>query len=308
MSWPMPVDQQQLGAGDGGGGGAAARDVHHLVGEAVHDERRHAYAAQPGRPVRLGEDGEHLPHHAGGADATVEGLLGALPDLLLRLRVVGRPDQPPELGAGADVRLPAGPAAGEQRRHQARVLPADGALAGRRHDAGQRADPARVRDRHRLRDHPAHRHPDDVRRVEAEVVEQPERVVCQVRHRVRHPDLRAGERADQRRPGDPALEDGRASGVAVVVADHVEAGAGERLAQLRVPPVHRPAEAHHQQQRVVLGVTERLVAQLDAPSDRREQLLGDRHLGARGHAASQPVEPERDATPPISHRRGRVRP
>ena len=49
------------------------------------------------------------------------------------------------------------------------------------------------------------------------------------------------------RPGDPR----GAAGVAVVEADHVEAALGEHPAELGVPPGHRAAEAHHQQQRLV---------------------------------------------------------
>jgi hypothetical protein len=35
------VDEQQLGTGNRGRGGPAARDVHHLVGQPVHDQGRH---------------------------------------------------------------------------------------------------------------------------------------------------------------------------------------------------------------------------------------------------------------------------
>src|SRR4051794_13833199 len=37
------LDEQELRAWHGGGGRASSRDVHHLVGEAVHDQRRHPY-------------------------------------------------------------------------------------------------------------------------------------------------------------------------------------------------------------------------------------------------------------------------
>ena len=46
------------------------------------------------------------------------------------------------------------------------------------------------------------------------------------------------------------------------------------LAEVDVPPGHRPAEPHHQQQGLVVGVAEGLVAELDLTPDRREQLLG----------------------------------
>ena len=76
------LDQQQLGAGDRGRGGAAAADVDHLVGRAVHDQGRHAQAAQPRRAVGLLEDGHHVPHRPAGAVAAVEGLPGALGEAL----------------------------------------------------------------------------------------------------------------------------------------------------------------------------------------------------------------------------------
>ena len=168
------------------------------------------------------------------------------------------------------------------------------------------ADPLRVRDRHRLRDHPAHRHPDDVRGRRARG--------GRAARRRRRPGRRGEYGARTRvpanartsvRPADPALEHRGAAGVAVVVADDVEAGAGQALAQLGVPPGHRPAEAHHQQQRVVVGVAEGLVAELDAAPDRREQLLGDGdglRRAADGYVVrrallSQPVGPtKRDTT------------
>ncbi len=87
---------------------------------------------------------------------------------------------------------------------------------------------------------------------------------------------RAEERADQLSPRHPALDPGGPAGVAVVVAHDVEARLGEHRAQLRVPPGHRPAEAHHQHQRVTAGAAEGLVAQLHTGRDRGEQLLGDR--------------------------------
>jgi hypothetical protein len=127
------------------------------------------------------------------------------------------------------------------------MLPADRALAGGRHHAGQRAHPFGVRDRHRLGDHPAHRHAADVRGLEPQVVEEAEGVVGQVGQGVRHAHPAAGRGPEERGSSHPADAAARAAGIAVVEADHVEAATGEHPAQLVVPPGHGPAQPHHQQ-------------------------------------------------------------
>ena len=53
-------------------------------------------------------------------------------------------------------------------------------IAGRRHDRGQRAHPLRKRDRDFLGDHAAHRRADQMRRLDAERVHQPDRVLGHV--------------------------------------------------------------------------------------------------------------------------------
>ena len=89
-----------------------------------------------------------------------------------------------------------------------------------------------------------------------------------------------------------------ATGVAVVVADDVEALGREQHAELVVPPRHRAAEAHDEQERLAAGIAERLVAELDLVADGRDQLVGDDGcLGGvatrGGHASS-----EHDECPP----------
>src|SRR5919204_2028501 len=56
----------------------------------------------------------------------------------------------------------------------------------------------------------------------------------------------------------------RATGVAVVVADHEPAAVGEDPAEPLLPPEHRAADAHHKKDRRVNGIAERLRAKLDA--------------------------------------------
>jgi hypothetical protein len=63
-----------------------------------------------------------------------------------------------------------------------------------------------------------------------------------------------------RRVGD------RASRVALVVADHEPAAVSEQAAEPLLPPQHRCAGTHDQQQRRVRGVAERLHTELDPVS------------------------------------------
>ena len=171
------------------------------------------------RPVRLGGHRHHLAQHAAGRPAAVERLVG-LGQRLRGLRGIERgADQRPDGRAALGVRRPAAATSPDQRGQQAGVLPADGALAGRRHDAGQRAHPLRVLDRHRLHDHAAHRDPDQVRRPRDRGGRAGDGVAGQVAQTVRRPHPAAGVRADQHRPRDPAGHLGRPAGVAVVVAD-----------------------------------------------------------------------------------------
>src|ERR687898_816125 len=58
-------------------------------------------------------------------------------------------------------------------------------------------------------------------------------------------------------------------------------GARELLAERLVPPRHRAAQAHHEEQRLVVGVAEGLVAELDLVADRGAELVGrEGRLGA----------------------------
>ncbi len=189
------------------------------------------------------------------------------------------------------------PAPGHQHRQQPRVLPADGAPAGGRHDRGERPDPLRAVHRERLRDHAAHRDAHDVCGVVAEVVEDRDAVVGHVGEVVRRGCGPADERPRQPGPGHPPGDAAGTTRVAVVEADHVEPLLGQQRAEPRVPPRHRAAEAHDQQHRGVGGLAEGLVAdvQVALPAgDRHEPLVGhgDRGAGAGlvelGHATSLP--------------------
>ena len=97
--------------------------------------------------------------------------------------------------------------------------------------------------------------------LDPEMVEQPEAVVRHVAQQVGRPDRQAGHRAHHVRHGRVDL--GREPSVAVVEADHLEAALGEALAELEVPVDQLHAESHHEQQRGVAGVADRLVDELD---------------------------------------------
>ena len=114
--------------------------------------------------------------------------------------------------------------------------------------------------------------------LDAEVVEQPDGVVGHVAQRVGQLGLTAHEPTDDIAAMTAlAAQLGRATDVAVVEADHVEAALGELLAELRCPPGQRPGEAHDQQQRRIIGVAERVVAELDAGLERGELFFGSLH-------------------------------
>ena len=130
--------------------------------------------------------------------------------------------------------------AGEERHRRRRI--------GGRHDRRDRADPGGVAEGDELHDHAAHRGPDQVRPFDGEVIEDGHGVVGEVLQRV-------GGLARLVRRGS--------TDVAVVVPDHVAPSGGESPAEAVVPAQHRRAGAHHEEHGRVIGVAERLAAELD---------------------------------------------
>ena len=190
-----------------------------LSAEAVHDQRRHRQRAQLRRAVRLGEDRHHLAQRAAGGDAAVVGLGGARAGLLLAGRVARGADEPPGPDARSRCR-PRGPARRPSRfgsrlgccQPTVRLPVVDMMLVSDRTRFG-------CGDRHRLRDHAAHRDAADVRGLQPEVVEQAEGVVGHVGQGVRRPHPTAGERPGPAWPESPGRAPAGAAGVAVVEAD-----------------------------------------------------------------------------------------
>ena len=98
--------------------------------------------------------------------------------------------------------------------------------------------------------------------VDAEVVEEADAVGGHLGQAVgRGALVAADDLAEARHRG--AREDGRAPDVAVVVADDVEAAAGEVGAEVLVPAEHLRAQAHDEQEGGVGGIAEGLEADLD---------------------------------------------
>ena len=193
---------------------------------AVDDDRRRADAAGVAQQAAGAEDGVELAQHAlrvvaagasgsrrGGAAASSVGRkLGplmiamlrtstaslVLPRRVLRGRVERQLDHPPP----------------RQRRQR---------LVRTGHDQRQRRDPVGMAARQHLRDHAAHRRADDVRALDAEVVEQALHVVGHVDERVGHraacgPSRGAHPRV-YRAVGPLTVHLGRQPDVAVVEAD-----------------------------------------------------------------------------------------
>jgi hypothetical protein len=127
-----------------------------------------------------------------------------------------------------------------------------------------------------------------VRTLDAEAVEQPDAVVGHVGERVgRRARVAAQELADRRRPVRRELR--RSPDVAVVVADHAEAGRGELLAEPRAPPEHLCGEAHDEQHGRVGRIPERLVGELDV-ADPHDLLWHAAHRTRRDARADRSAE------------------
>lgn len=110
-------------------------------------------------------------------------------------------------------------------------------------DHRQCDDTRGVSQRQPLRDHAAHRHPHHMRLPDAVAVEDAHGIVRHVIECIRRLARRIF---------------GRQAGVAVVVADHETAFAGEFFAKRLRPPQHRGHGAHDQQHGWIPGVAKRL--------------------------------------------------
>ena len=225
----------------------------------------------------------------------VHGACGELARALLIERARAARAGPPELRQVVDHLLPVGP-----------VGLSDGAegcarLVGHRREigvgaGGARRDQSQRRDATRMVqcDHLGHRAPrrlaHHVRAAHAERVEHADRVRAEVLGRV---PGRAGWIAD------------RLPGVAVVVADDVPRPGRQARAEVVLPPVHRGARPHDEQDRRVGRAAEGLDAEIDAVdlhqsiSRRCRKTIARRHITspklmrtARWPTSAQPCQPK----------------
>ena len=119
--------------------------------------------------------------------------------------------------------------------------------AGR--DQRQRRDSMGMVERHQLGDRAAHGHANEMRLGDPEGIQDADHVVHEVVARVL---------------GRSWFVAHRPSGVPMVVADDEPPSRREALAELVLPPIHRRAGAHDQEDRGVAGVTEAVDADVDA--------------------------------------------
>ena len=268
---PHAVDEHQLGSRDGRRGRAATTDVHHLVGRPWMT--RVGMRSVRSRTVRLGWVRiASICRITPLADTPRSKVSSARRRAGSRRRRGSRGSRSPSTSRRSAARRPRGPACGGAT--------SIGSSDGLCHPTVRRpvvdmmlvidSTRAGARDGHRLDDHAAHRDPGDVRRLRCRGgrAGRGRRRPC--RRGSTAPAPARWEGADQLGARTRCADPRRATGVAVVVADDEEAGPGQSLAEVGVPPGHRAAQAHHQQQRVVVGGAEGLVAELDAGAHRGE--------------------------------------
>ena len=196
MSWPMPGTSTSSAPGMAR---AVARPPDTWTSLSLRPWMTRAGIVQPLQglgAIGLSQHCLHLTDHPGRADAPVVGLGRPLARLLRGDRVRRRADRRPGLHRALDGLLPGALGRAEQHGKQPRVLPPDRAPAGRRHDRHEGEHAIAVLERQCLGDHAAHRDPRDVGLVDAEMVEQPDRVVGHVAQRVGMLVLPARESAD----------------------------------------------------------------------------------------------------------------
>jgi hypothetical protein len=225
-------DLEQGGAGYQLGRAAPARRVDQRVIEAVDDEHGHVHRRQLGAAVAARVDRGELAARTLRVERAVERCARRL----LHVREVEVPLGGPHrvVGRTGDELVAIGWGRGEQHAERLGRRLAVGDIADRGHDRRHAGEAFRMLDRHRLHDHAAHRRADDVRLLDAEVVEQTDRIVAHVAQRVRHRrHIGAGEHRLHHRHRIDLLpvERGRQAAVAIVEAHHVTTVRGDQLAE-----------------------------------------------------------------------------
>src|SRR5216684_1406479 len=140
-------------------------------------------------------------------------------------------------------------------------------IARRRHDGSERAHPLRKRNRQFLGDHPAHRRPHQMCRLDAEHVHQADDILRHVEQLVGRGHRNLQEPQLEQFDRGQALAAGHLAGladIAIVEPDDAKPARGELPAEIVVPMDHLGAQPHDQQHRFRAGFAEDLVAKLDA--------------------------------------------
>ena len=259
------AEQQQVRTRDQLGSALAAVRQDQRVVPPVDHQRRHSQPPEGLGSGRRASNGRHLAGEPLGVEHAVE-CRGQEPGH--RIGVVVAPARPDlrRRHAVGDEPIPVHRRRGGQRFERLRRRIEVPALTGRRHDRGHRQHPIGVINRHLLHDHPAHRHPGDVRGLDAQMVQQPHAVVAEVGQRVGHGRQRL---ARQRGLGDrhhvhlDPVQVRRQADIAVVEADDESSPLGELLPEAGPPPQDLRRVPVHQQQRRIGRIAVGLVVELD---------------------------------------------
>ncbi len=166
--------------------------------------------------------------------------------------------------------LDVGRAFGGRRRQQHRGRLGKGlsvfGFTGDRHDGGERNDPRAMFDRNVLRDHPAHRCSDDVSLVDAEMIEQSDRVERHVGQRVRnwwHRKIGEGGRHDRVDIDAHAVKFRRQATITIVEPDDVKTSIDQSGTETVGPADHLGHETHHQKNRRMTQIAQLFVFEFD---------------------------------------------
>src|SRR4051794_6874717 len=161
------LEADELRSADVLGKSETAAHVDQRVVETMHDQRRHVDVAEELRPVRLRHRRGELPDIATAVERPLVAAARELTQVDLVERETLRPHQPERVEHRLLGTCTVGDgAAGEEMPDEVRTWVADEPRPGRRHDERQAADAVRVLAGDRLRNEPAHRRTDDMRRVD----------------------------------------------------------------------------------------------------------------------------------------------
>ena len=253
--------------------------------------RRRANCAQLGRAVAAGDDRRKLARHGSAVAAPLPVDGGDLADVVDVDLEPRRLDQLRHRDRMLDIRLKLVGPPSQQHRVGGEPRLAAPAAAGVRHHRRQRQHAIGMPCGERLGDHPAHRDAGDMGALDAEMVEQADRVERHIGERVAGADAAREQLPGRRRRQRVQVR--RPARVAVVEADDAEAPIDQLPAEVLAPADHLHTQPHHEQQGRIAVAAEALVAELDIP-DGAVALVHLDHVLVR---RSRSVRPGYPATP-----------